>query len=169
MLEKCIVSLRAQDYPDYEVLMVNGRDYGDCSEVAGQVIGIRQAAGDVILMTNGDMELPPDWISRHMRHYPQADAVLGHPPHLQAYTLFSLSFANFSASRAVMKSWSIVESTHQDLELAFRLYRLGKNVKYVIDNTITVKTDEEDIEGQKAFLYLLNIIWLYKKHKIIPW
>lgn len=61
---RCLEALRSQDYPDYEIIAVNAKDYGNCSEAKGQNIALSKATGEIIAFTNSDIYVPKDWLSR---------------------------------------------------------------------------------------------------------
>src|SRR6266446_6885707 len=96
-LIKCMLCLMSQNYPkcEYEILSIDGADYNNCSEVAGQLIGLSQAKGEIILFTNADIFVKPDWLNNHLKYYPYTDMVLGATPHSLMYSFFGLSFTNF--------------------------------------------------------------------------
>jgi GT2 family glycosyltransferase/streptogramin lyase len=88
-IEECLVSLAAQDYPDYEVIVVNdgSRDAtGDIArryqvrlvEVpngglsAARNLGLAQATGDIVAYTDADVRADRDWLKYLVR--PIADS-----------------------------------------------------------------------------------------------
>lgn len=57
--ERLKPELEKQDYPNYEVVTVFGKEITEAWN-----IGKEKASGDIILFTETDVELPEDWISR---------------------------------------------------------------------------------------------------------
>ena len=98
-IERCILSLLDQDYPDdrYEILMVDNNSTDMTTNIvdrysrirllkeprksayAARNLGIRNATGEVIVFTDSDCEAHPQWLSRierFMRHR-EREIVLG--------------------------------------------------------------------------------------------
>ena len=91
VLRQCLKSLQAQDYADFEVLVVDGGNDGTDEMLAHEFpgfrylretrsgpsvarnLGIQHATGDIVAFTDDDNVAPPDWLSRF------ADAYQRHP------------------------------------------------------------------------------------------
>ncbi len=78
-LKKCLESLRGQDYPSFNVLVVNGPSSDDTVQVAAgygarvvsqqgrgianaRNLGVRSATADVIAFIDDDCTARPDWL-----------------------------------------------------------------------------------------------------------
>ena len=123
-----------QNHP-FELLSFSGG-----SEAEDAQRGLEAASGDVVLFTNSDAYVPPDWIEQHLRYYPEFDVVLG----ATAYSLKSLALRNFSGKREVLLRYGFKplgeeRGANFDTELGIRMIRGG--VKAKIDNSITVMHD----------------------------
>ena len=98
MLRRCLTALAVQDYPDYEVLVVDGGSDGTEQMMAQEFprfrylretrsgpsvarnLGIHEASGDIVAFTDDDNVAPPDWLSRladGYRRYPEVSGVAG--------------------------------------------------------------------------------------------
>lgn len=99
VLRQCLAALQIQDYPDFEVLVVDdGSTDGTDKLIAtefpwvryfrqanqGQAVarntGIQAAQGDVVAFTDDDNVVPADWLSRHAdgyQRYPNISGVGG--------------------------------------------------------------------------------------------
>lgn len=95
-IEKCIKSLANQDYPDYEIIVVDGMSDDDTYELlkklqkkydfkllrnerrnaaAGRNIGIGVARGDVIAFIDGDAVASRNWLSSIAKAFERNSAV----------------------------------------------------------------------------------------------
>jgi cellulose synthase/poly-beta-1,6-N-acetylglucosamine synthase-like glycosyltransferase len=103
LLERCVASLVAQDYPAFEVVLVDNRPDGSaqraglwarlCSDSRVSVVaeprpgisaarnrGVSAAAGEVVAFTDDDVEVGPGWlraIGRRFAAEPRTDCVTG--------------------------------------------------------------------------------------------
>lgn len=98
MLRRCLTALAAQDYPDYEVLVVDGGKDGTDEMMACEFprfrylreersgpsvarnVGVVQATGEIIVFTDDDNVVPPDWLSRYAdgyRRHPEITSAAG--------------------------------------------------------------------------------------------
>jgi glycosyltransferase involved in cell wall biosynthesis len=130
-LLKCLQAIEANN-PD-EIMALSGNlHYQDVQR------GLENASGDIILFTDSDTYVPPDWISRHLKHYPEADMVLG----WTAYNLPSLALRNFSAKRAFLLRYGFRSKRWKenfDTDLGLRL--MEAKPKFVVDRSIRVIHD----------------------------
>jgi O-antigen biosynthesis protein len=99
ILRQCLTALLAQDYADYEVIVVDdGSTDGTGDMLAaefprvryfrqvnqGQAVarntGVQAAEGEIVAFTDDDNLVPSDWLSRHAdgyRRYPEVSGVAG--------------------------------------------------------------------------------------------
>jgi len=97
-LRQGLLALQAQDYPDYEVLVVDGGKDGTQQMMAAEFptfrylfeaksgpsaarnLGIQEATGEIIAFTDDDTITPPNWLSMladGYKRYPQVSGVAG--------------------------------------------------------------------------------------------
>ena len=98
ILRQCLKSLQAQDYPDFEVLVVDGGNDGTDEMLAREFpgfrylretrsgpsvarnLGIQHATCDIVAFTDDDNIVPPNWLARfadgYQRH-PEVSGVAG--------------------------------------------------------------------------------------------
>ena len=130
-LLKCLQAIEANG-PD-EIMALSGNlHYQDVQR------GLENASGDIILFTDSDTYVPPDWIRRHLSHYPEADMVLG----WKAYNLPSLALRNFSAKRAFLLQYGFRSKRWKenfDTDLGLRL--MEAKPKFAVDRSIRVVHD----------------------------
>jgi GT2 family glycosyltransferase len=76
--EACLASIRASDYTDYELIVIDnygtGRGYG-----AGCNLGIKQVRGDIIICINNDVEVSPDWLTHIAKAMTNAEIGVANP------------------------------------------------------------------------------------------
>ncbi len=98
ILRQCLKSLQAQDFTDFEVLVVDGGNDGTEEMLAREFpgfrylreersgpsvarnLGIERATGEIIAFTDDDCLPPPDWLSKMAdgyRRYPMVSGVAG--------------------------------------------------------------------------------------------
>jgi len=98
VLRKCLTALQSQDYPDYEVLVVDGGSDGTEQMMAQEFprfrylyeprsgpsvarnLGIQVATGEIVAFTDDDCLVPPNWLSRladGYQRYPEVYGVAG--------------------------------------------------------------------------------------------
>lgn len=98
ILRHCLTALAAQDYPDYEVLVVDGGHDGTDHMMAQEFpqfrylfegrsgpsvarnLGIQEATGEIVAFTDDDNVAPPDWLSQladGYRRHPEVSGVAG--------------------------------------------------------------------------------------------
>ncbi|CAG0970165.1 partial heptose III glucuronosyltransferase, partial [Gammaproteobacteria bacterium] len=98
ILRQCLKSLQAQDFTDFEVLVVDGGNDGTEEMLAREFpgfrylreersgpsvarnLGIEQATGEIVAFTDDDCLPPPDWLSKMAdgyRRYPTVSGVAG--------------------------------------------------------------------------------------------
>lgn len=146
--------------PD-EIMALSGQ-----AHVADVQRGLESASGDVVLFTDSDAYVPPDWIASHLRHYPKADLVLG----WTAYNLPSLALRNFSAKRAFLLKYGFragLGRENFDTDLGLRLMRVKAN--YVVDRSIKVIHDHPG--GDRFGLRMkrkVRVGVLMVKHGLLP-
>ncbi len=134
-LIRCLQCIHSNDPRPDQIITVSGGLH-----VSDVQTGLESALGDVILFTDSDAYVPPDWIASHLRHYPQNDFVLG----WTAYNLQSLALRNFSAKRAFLLKWGFKRplglKENFDTDLGLRLLKTGVK-SYAVDRSIKVFHD----------------------------
>lgn len=177
---KCLDCLLAQDYPNYRVIVVDagstdgsieiasekrGRGlavylFPGCSEAEGQRFGLSLSDSEVIMFTNSDIYVNPDWISRHMAWLDKGYDLVGgkvfwggdkyaltwnmpkpSSPRFVQEQGVGLGFSNCSTTRkmfVMVGGLSDMKSQH-DTEFAFRVVRNGGRM--VLDPAIEVYHD----------------------------
>ena len=170
-LPKLLACLEAQDYPRdrFEVILINGDDYKPrASEARGHQIGVKKAKGPIIFFTNSDRYPPANWISYHMKHYPEWDLVGGTVVHHVTKDLTALNFANISMKREVLDGIPIndIPSQH-DADFAFRFVKQSR-FKGIIDAPIVSEDEEGRWSWEHQFLMARNHMILRRKYHVWP-
>lgn len=117
-IEKCIISLLKNDYPDHltEIVLINDSSADGTGEImrryAGQseniiyvhietesktlrgkanalAEGIKRASGDVYLFTDADCEVPPRWIRKHVSYFTPDTGIVGSFTRLRSWSWFT--------------------------------------------------------------------------------
>lgn len=118
--QKCMEHLRAQDYPDYEIVdVVTSKPGGE-----GMMEAMRLSTGDVLLFIDSDCYAPRDWVSMHMRCYEPVDAVITGG----ARTLKQFAFRSSSMSRRAFETLDLSKAsklTHTDMDFGMQLEKAG--------------------------------------------
>jgi glycosyltransferase involved in cell wall biosynthesis len=149
------------------------------SESEGQMAGITSSNRDVIMLTNSDIYVPPNWVQSHVAWLDKGFDVIGgkvfwggdkysltwnmpkpkSPQFVQQQGL-GLGFSNCSFRRSLLSStgeFRNLKSQH-DTEFAFRIVRSGK--KMVLDPTIEVYHDHPlnscRASFKRSFQYAFN-------------
>ena len=131
----CLQCIEANDPKPDQIITISGGPHAEDVDR-----GVEVASGEIVLFTDSDAYVPPDWISLHLRHYPQNDMVLG----WTAYNLHSLALRNFSAKRAFLLQHRFKNEDHrwkENFDTDFAL-RAGPHARYVIDRSIRVIHDD---------------------------
>lgn len=203
----CLSRVLRQDYPRdrYSVILVDAGSTDEtlkiaqgfvaeglrvelrpgCTEVEGQRVGVALTESDIILFTNSDIYVPPDWISRHVAWQSRGYDLVGGaifwggdkygfvwntvPGRHPTYTItegVGLGFCNCSVRRlAYDHSGGLIDlHSHQDSEFAFRVIRDGG--KLVLDPSIEVYHDHPQyglsLVARRSFGYAYNHMLLAK-------
>ena len=130
-LLKCLQALEVNG-PDEIIALSGNLHFQDVQR------GLENASGDIVLFTDSDTYVPPDWIASHLKHYPEHDMVLG----WTAYNLASLALRNFSAKRAFLLQYGFRSKRWKenfDTDLGLRL--MEAKPKVAIDRRIRVVHD----------------------------
>ncbi len=181
-IENCLDHLVQVDYPRerYEVIVVDAGSTdgskeivqklaGDgirqiikegASEPEGQLIGVENSTGEVIMFTNSDIYIPRDWIKKHVEWLQKGYDVIGgivfwggdkfshtwnqplpRKPYPQMKPGMGLGFCNCSADRRFfIKVGGLLDlSSQHDAEFAIRSIKLGG--KLIMDPEIEVYHD----------------------------
>ena len=170
-LPKVLRCLENQDYPRdrFEIILVNGDDYSPrASEPKGQMIGLEKSKGNVIFFTNSDRYPPSDWISYHMKHYPEWDLVAGNVIHHATKTLQAMNFGNISMKREVLQEIPLndIPSQH-DADFAFRFVK-QKKFKGIVDGGDIFEPKDQGWNNAHYFLMARNIMVLRKRYRLMP-
>jgi glycosyltransferase involved in cell wall biosynthesis len=117
-----------------------------CPEPEGQRIGVELTSSDIILFTNSDIFVPPDWISRHVAWHRRGyqlvggsvfwggdkysfawNAVRAHHPTFQIEEGAGIGFCNCSVDRKIYDAAGGIRDlgSQHDAEFAFRIVRSG--------------------------------------------
>src|SRR5437867_2655068 len=103
-----------QRWPNTEIVAVDGRGI---TEGQAMLLGLAQATGDIIMITNDDCYVPSNWVQQHLAYYPLYDAVFGWP----ATTIKHAAYRNMSVKRSVLMRVPLRNvETHQDTDWALR-------------------------------------------------
>lgn len=132
---------RNQPKPD-QILALSGGGHADDVQR-----GVELADGEIVLFTDSDTYVPPDWIAQHLRHYPENEMVLG----WTAYNLRSLALRNFSAKRSFLLQFGFRAGRwKENFDTDFAI-RAGQHGRYIVDRRIRVRHDDPrgDLFGQR--------------------
>jgi glycosyltransferase involved in cell wall biosynthesis len=157
----------------------------DCTEPEGHRIGVELTSSDIVLFTNSDIYVPPDWIDRHVRWHRQGytlvggyvfwggdkysfawNSVQGRQPTFQIEEGAGVGFSNCSVARSTYISAGGIREvpSHHDSEFAFRAVRSG--ARLVLDPTIEVYHDHPQralsLVLRRSFGYAYNHMVLVK-------
>lgn len=210
---RCLDSLLAQDYPDYHVVVVDaGSKDGTidfvkkrecdrlsliiskgCSEPRGQNIGIVAYQSDIILFTNSDCYVAPDWISRHVSwHQRRYDMVGGKlfwggdeyafawsyltpdKPSDSLTSGLSLGFSNCSITRKLYDDIGGFKDMRAQHDMDFWIRGTKAGMKAVMDPKIEVYHDHPMKSFRGSFLRSFNygrnhVTLLRKSYGRGPW
>ncbi len=199
----CIAGLLLQDYPWelYKILVVDGGSSDGsidiinalkrsnlsqivvpgCSEGEGIAIGVQSSDSEVIMFTNSDIYVPPNWIRKHVEWLGKGFDLVGgkvfwggdkysltwntpapeQPRYLPGEGLGS-GFSNCSISReSLIRMGGLLYLTaHTDTEFGYRLIKCGG--KMVLDPSIEVYHDHPlgslSLSFTRSFRYARNHI-----------
>jgi glycosyltransferase involved in cell wall biosynthesis len=150
-----------------------------CTEPEGQSLGIQSCKSDIIMFTNSDIYVPPNWIRKHLEWLNRGYDLVGgkvfwggdkyaftwnmpapnDPQHVQQQGL-GLGFSNCSIRKSYLESVGGLKNltSQHDTELAFRVIRSGG--KMVLDPEIEVYHDHPFRSVRGSYLrssgYALN-------------
>ncbi|MGA7845703.1 MAG: glycosyltransferase [Thermoplasmata archaeon] len=178
-IKGCLQRVFTQTYPreKYSVILVDaGSDDGTlelakefgatglrivvrrgCSEPEGQHTGVELTSSDIVLFTNSDIYVPPDWIAKHVEWHRRGYGLVGggvfwggdkytfawntargRGPTFEIEEGAGIGFSNCSVVRSLYASAGGIRDLHsqQDIEFAFRVVRSGGRL--VLDPAIEV-------------------------------
>jgi len=156
-----------------------------CSEAEGQSIGVRLSKGEVIMFTNSDIYVQPDWIRKHVDWLLKGFDLVGgvvfwggdkfsltwnQPlpmvPYPQMKPGMGLGFCNCAVNREFfVKAGGLLDLNSQhDAEFAIRSIRIGG--KLVMDPDIEVYHDHPFLSFftnfKRSFGYAMNLVTVLK-------
>lgn len=170
-LPKLLQCLENQTYPKekFEIILVDGDSCTPrASQARGQIIGINKSKGNVIFLTDSDRFPPPNWISEHMKNYPQYDLVAGNVTHHVTKQLHALNFGNFSAKREVLERISIRDiPSQQDADFALRFIK-QRIFKGTITNVEVYEPESGRWTWKHQFLMARNHMVLFRRYRMFP-
>lgn len=161
-----------QDYPRdrFEVVLVNGDDYKPrASQAKGQQIGLERSKGHIIFLIDSDRFPPLDWISSHMRYYPEYDLVAGKVKNHTTRNLQAMSFGNLSMKREVLETIPIRDIvSQQDFDFAIRFIQHGKFKGILNHKSLVHEDDSARWSWKHHYLSARNIMCLRRKYGFFP-
>src|SRR5436309_12980759 len=124
------------------------------------LLGLAQATGDIIMITNDDCYVPSDWVQQHLAYYPLYDAVFGWP----ATTVKHAAYRNMSVKRNVLERVPLRNvETHQDTDWALRFEKAG--YRAAIAPQIRYIHDDKSSNVQRLFFSAFNAAILVRQNK----
>lgn len=158
------------DHQADEVILIDGNKEGK-SESDSVRIGLEKATGDVILFTNVDCYVPPDWVQRHLVwHKLGFDLVSGNRVNINpissswnAYHQGKVQFvqgpglgytgSNASISRMALTKTGFTPPGPRGWDAWLGSEAVRQHLRMVIDPGITVKHDHEFRNTAHSMLY----------------
>lgn len=192
-LRNCLSAVANQDYPNesYDVCVVDGGSSDGsqeivkamvssrlkllvepaCSEAEGHIIGVQQTHGEIIMFTNSDIYVPPNWISKHVSWQMKGYDLVGGRPFWggDKYSLvwnasvtkevihsarkgLGLGFSNCSVRRSTYKNLGGIKNLRSQHDTEFALRAELNGVRMVLDPDIEVYHDHPFKSAKLSYL-----------------
>lgn len=190
-IQHCIKNLLHQTYPldRYEILVIDaGSTDGsidivgqiepfvklvvlpNCTEPEGQIYGINNSVGQIIMFTNSDIYVPENWIEKHVSWLSKGYDLVGgkalhigdkfsltwnmptpRDPQTEQSRGLGIGFSNCSFRRTLLNEIGNIKNlkSFQDTEFSLRAQRLGK--KIILDPSIEILHDHPYNSYRKCF------------------
>lgn len=157
-----------------------------CSEAMGQDFGVRKASGEIIMLTNSDIYVHPDWIRKHVSWLLLGYDLVGgrlfwggdkysltwnqpkpHAPKFASQEGLGLGFSNCSMKRQLYLNVGGIKNmrNQQDAEFTFRSVEKGS--KLILDPSIEVYHDHPlrstSVSYHRSYSYAHNHVVLMRQ------